>query len=325
VFTCAHYHSHAFVVVVFISSSLQQPNSVSNSQQSLLLSYGILTFNNNDPSCTTDPTERTTSPPSDGSTLDQRLNSDLSLLSLTQQQQQTQSISGIYPIDGVLPSSSSHMFRTLSVSTTNVGENLPGPLRTPRESIFFLDEHLSDQTTTYLLGPPAAILDDTSQTVQSRLSSFNLTSSISRAHLSHIDEEKTSFNDPYALVEPGSDPNIIPSTSANKIRQISPVVAQKSVNYADILVSSPSTMESSEINEQQQFPLSSLIIHAENPTDDTSEQHEDEQQQPQPLVQHRLSTIIYTDIDYHQTRRRDRIAQSAAKAKLDDQTPPFVL
>jgi len=37
------------------------------------------------------------------------------------------------------------------------------------------------------------------------------------------------------------------------------------------------------------------------------------------------STKLYTDIDFHQTQRRDRIVQSAAKAKLEDQTPPFVL
>jgi hypothetical protein len=37
------------------------------------------------------------------------------------------------------------------------------------------------------------------------------------------------------------------------------------------------------------------------------------------------STKLYTDIDFHQTQRRDRIVQSAAKAKLEHQTPPFVL
>ena len=286
------------------SNSLHQANSVSNSQQSLLLSYGIVHFNNND-YVSSDQTERANSPPCDGSTLDQRLNSDLSLVSIPQQQQQQQG-STICPLDSILSSSNAHIFRTLSVSA--IGDNTSGQIRTPHGSILFFDDHLNDQTTTYLLGPPTINNEETLSTNLSRLSSFNLTTAISRPHLSHIDEEKTSANDAYALLEPISSNNSPQSTSTNTLHNSLPI-PDKSLNYADLLLPN----ENSDVNDQQQ------TINSEDTKDEDSSDDEECE------IPELSSTKLYTDIDFHQTQRRDRIVQSAAKAKMEDQTPPFVL
>ncbi|CAF1049680.1 unnamed protein product [Adineta ricciae] len=159
------------------SSSFHHPTSTNNSQQSLLLSYGIVTFNktsvpNNDTEC--------------DSTIDRRLNSDLSLLSTNNQQQP----SNIYSFDSILStssSSSSHIFRTL-------GENVSAHIPTSTGGIILLDENLHDQTTNYLLGPALPLFIN-EETPLSRLSS------ISRSHLSHIIEENITLNDSYTSLE----------------------------------------------------------------------------------------------------------------------------
>jgi hypothetical protein len=247
---------------------IRQSTSPTNSHQSLFLSYGIVTFNKNQLDCL-----------SDGSTIDRRLNSDVSLMSQSHQQQP----SNIYSLDDILSSSSSsHIFRTLSLSTNNIGDNTSGHIRTSHGSIIFFDENCSDQTTNYLLGPPSTtLIDDT-----------NLQKSISRSHLSHIDEEKLLLNDSYALIEPLNLENssLISTESTIVIKP-----SEKSINYTDLLL--PSNTD----DEQQQEFYSS---------DDNNELS---------------STILYTDIDCHQTQRRDRIAKFAAISKIEDQIPPFVL
>lgn len=289
------------------------------------MSYGIVTFNNNNNNNpdlqNNEQNDRPTSPPWDGSAIDRRLNSDLSLVSLNQQQTQP-SIPSVYSFDNVLSSSSSHIFRTLSVSATNIGENLSGSIRTPRGSIILLDEHLNDQTTTYLLGPPTPLSDDSVSTGIPRLSSVNLTHSMSRAHLSHIDEEKNLPVDPYALVEPLAD-----SRSTPFVPMINPVSrTSESVDYADLLpLSSLPVIDHVDPNDH-----STVFVQSDNQIDESNEMpSEDQDEQPQPQQQHtinqRSSSLLYSDIDYHQTRRRDRMAQIAAKAKQDDQTPPFLL
>lgn len=292
-----------------------------------------MTFKNNE-TALNEQSERATSPPLDGSAIDRRLNSDLSLISLNQGSSHQQSVSNIYPLDGVLSSSSAHIFRTLSVSTTNVGDNHSGSMRTPHGSIIFIDEHLNEQTATYLLGPPVAPMSDespsavppsmstaTSTTTLPRLSSFNLTSSMSRSQLSYIDEEKSSHHDPYALVEPLSDPLTIPSSSLITRNLPSANGQQKSVNYADLSI--PVDHPPSEPNE----PSDANGSPNDESREDSTDNHQEDEHLASPTLSsdQRSSTILYTDIDFHQTRRRDRIAQFAAKAKLEDQTPPFVL
>lgn len=291
-----------------------------------------MTFKNNNDTTLNEQSERATSPTLDGSTIDRRLNSDLSLISFNQGSSHQQSISNIYPIDGVHSSTSAHIFRTLSVSATNIGENHSTSMRTPHGSIIFIDDHLNEQTATYLLGPPVSPMSDeptvpptmstsTSTTTIPRLSSFNLTSSMSRSQLSYIDEEKLSNYDPYALVEPLSDPLTIPSSSLITRNFPSTNSQQKSVNYADLSMPiDQSTCETIETNEQNG------LINDEI-KEESNENPDDEQLSSSTMNNNnqRSSTILYTDIDFHQTRRRDRIAQFAAKAKLEDQTPPFVL
>lgn len=270
-----------------------------------------MTFNSND-SNANDQTERAISPPADGSLLDQRLNSDLSVLSISRQQQSSQQqLSNVYPLDSVLSASNAHIFRTLSVSTMNAGDNLSGPLRTPHGSVIFFDEHLNDQTTTYLLGPPPTSSDESLPATLPRLSSFNLSTSISRSHLSHIDEEKISSQDPYALLEPLPDGNTISTISSGNLAKTLVPAPKNSLNYADLQIP---TLEQTESNE----------THSNHPSDDQGE-GSNETQEDEQISKQRPSTILYTDIDFLQTQRRDRIAQFAAKAKLDDQTPPFVL
>lgn len=274
-------------------SSLQQGNSVSNSQQSLLLSYGIVTFNNNNFDLTTnEQSERATSPPSDGSAIDRRLNSDLSLISSNQQQ----TSNGVSTLENVLCSSSSQIFRTLSLSTSNIGDT-NNPFRTSHGSIILLDDHPTDQTTTYLLGPPISLIEEPTS------SSSNLTTSISRAHLTNIDEEKSFSLDPYALVEAVNDS--VSSALLNNVEKTS-----KTVEYAEILP----------VDQTEHGDYSSISLDQNDQKQDSNEFHHDEHDERQ-----RSSTLLYSNIDFNQTHRRDRIAQFAAKAKLDDKTPPFLL
>jgi hypothetical protein len=249
------------------SNSFHQSTSPTNSQQSLFLSYGIVTFNKNQ-------LDYASSLLSDGSTIDRRLNSDISLMSLSHQQQP----SNIYSLDNI---SSSQIFRTLSLSTNNIGDNTSGQIRTSQGSIIFFDENYSDQTTNYLLGSPSTTLIDD-------------TKSISRSHLSHIDEEKLRSNDSYALTEPLNLQNYS-SVSTRLIKS-----SEKSINYTDLLLSSNTD------DEQQQEFYSSDDNNIEEKTE-------------------RSSTIFYTDIDFHQTQRRDRIAANLAIQKIEDKIPPFVL
>ncbi|CAF4226403.1 unnamed protein product [Rotaria sp. Silwood2] len=283
------------------SSSIYQPISNSNSQQSLFLSYGIVTLNKIP--LTTDQTERPSSPLSDVSNIDHRLNSDLSLMSISHQQQ----ASNIYSFDNILSSSSSsQIFRTLSLSTNNIGDNTSGRICTSNGSIIFFDDNLTDQATTYLLGsPPSTLNDDQIQTDLSRVSSINLTTSISRSHLSNINEEKFSSNDSYAFIEPLPIDNT-PLSDLLPVLTKPLLTSEKTINYTDLL------LPSSNIDDEQQ-DLNSI-----DQTIDQSNNLNEEKTE-------RSSTIMYTDIDFHQTERRDRIAQLAAISNSEDKTPPFVL
>lgn len=100
-----------------------QLSSQTDTSTSPLLTYAFVTFNNQD------------------STINCRLNSDLSVLSLTHQQQQP---SNMFSFNHLLSSSSSsHIFRTLSFPANTNADNSNG-------NILIFDE----QPTNYLLGPP---------------------------------------------------------------------------------------------------------------------------------------------------------------------------
>jgi hypothetical protein len=192
-------------------SSFHQPVSSCNSRQSLLLSYGIVTFNsgNNADSMSTDPIDPGSSVNSDGFVGEHRLNSDFSLMSLSYQQQP----SNIFPFEGVLSSASSgsQIFRTLSVPTTNIGDHPSGSFRTSNGNIIFFDEKYSDQPPNYLLGPLMAVVD-----------ADHRRTSICRSHVSQISEETRPIGDSYALVQPLSNhPKTLPKAS--------------DVNYTDLI------------------------------------------------------------------------------------------
>lgn len=282
-------------------SSIPQTMSGSNSQKSLFLSYGIVTLNKIP--LNIDQSERCSSPLSDGSNIDRRLNSDLSIMSGSHQIPASNSSA----FDKILSSSSSSgIFRTLSLSTNNVGDNTSGQICTSRGSIIFLDETLNDQTTTYLLGaPPLPPTEDPIQPNLSRVSSVNLTGSISRTMLSNINEEKISSNDSYAFVEPSSMNNS-PSSNKKPIQTKSSLSSEQSINYTDVLL--PSSTNDDE--QQDSNTIDQINDQLNNFFEEKTE---------------RSSTIIYTDIDFQQTERRDRIAQLAAISKSKTKTPPFVL
>ncbi|CAF0809759.1 unnamed protein product [Adineta steineri] len=264
------------------TSSFHHPTSTSSSQQSLCLSYGIVTFNN--PLLTMNNTELESSLLCDDSTIERRLNSDLSLMSTSHQQQPSNS----YSFSNILSSSSSsHIFRTLSLSTNNTGDN------TSHGNILVLDENVIDQTTNYLLGPaptPSLVLNDDT------INQTNIPTSLSRSYLSHIVEEKSSSNDPYALIEPLTLSNSAIS-SLSTIHNEPSLSSDKSLDYIDLLL--PKNID----DEQRQDFITSDDNHIEQSS----------------------STRLYTDIDFHQTQRRDRIVQFAEISKIDDQTPPFIL
>jgi len=226
-------------------------------------------------------------------------------MSVSHQQQP----SNIYSLNNILSSSSSssspHIFRTLSFPTNNNGDNTSGQILTPHGSIIYFDENSPDQTTTYLLGPPPPLASPDDTTSLSRLSSTNLTTSISRTHLSHIDEEKVSSNDPYALIEPLSLHNS-PVSSLSTSRNKSSLSSEKSIDYVDLLLPSNTGDEQQELNSSD-----------DNNIDQYNALIEEKNEQS--------STILYTGIDFLQTQRRDRIAQFALISKMEDQAPPFVL
>ncbi|CAF2034142.1 unnamed protein product [Rotaria magnacalcarata] len=290
------------------SSSIHQPTSTSNSQQSLFLSYGIITLNKFPLS--SDKIERPSSPLSDGSNIDHRLNSDLSLMSVSHQRQ----ASNIYYNDKILSSSNSRLFRTLSLSTNNIGDNTSGQICTSHSSIIFFDENLNDQTTNYLLGsPPVPSIEDKIQANLSRVSSINLQGSISRSHLSNINEEKLPSHDSYAFIEP-SILNNSPLPNILTIRTKPTLSPEKSINYTDVLLPSSLLLFANNDDEQQQQQESNIV-----------DQHSDQYNNLLDERVERSSTIIYTDINFQQTERRDRIAQLAAISENKDKTPPFVL
>ncbi|CAF1683915.1 unnamed protein product, partial [Adineta ricciae] len=205
------------------------------------------------------------------------------------------------------------IFRNLSVSANNIGDTTSGSIRTPHGSIIFFDENLTDQTTTYLLGLPSVINDETIQANTSRLPSFNLTTSISRPQLSHIDEKEASAHDPYALLEPIPSKNTTPKTSSTTLTNPLPT-SDKSLDYVDLLLPSHVNTETWDNHDQQQ------ASNSDDQIDEANDYEENERENPE-----QSSTKLYTDIDFHQTQRRDRIVQSAARAKKEDQAPPFVL
>ncbi|CAF3293596.1 unnamed protein product [Rotaria socialis] len=288
------------------SSSIHQPTSTSNSQQSLFLSYGIITLNKFPLS--SDKIERPSSPLSDGSNIDRRLNSDLSLMSVSHQRQ----ASNIYSNDKILSSSNSRIFRTLSLSTNNIGDNTSGQICTSHSSIIVFDENLNDQTLNYLLGaPPIPSIEDKISTNLSRVSSINLQGSMSRSHLSNINEEKLPSNDSYAFIEP-SILNNSPLPNIITTRTKPTLSPEKPMNYADVLLPSSSVLFANNDDEQQQ---ESNIV----------DQHSDQYNNLLDEKVERSSTILYTDIDFQQTERRDRIAQLAAISENKDKTPPFIL
>ncbi|CAF3971695.1 unnamed protein product, partial [Rotaria sp. Silwood1] len=172
------------------------------------------------------------------------------------------------------------------------------------------DDNLTDQTTTYLLGSPPLSLpisDEQSQTDLSRVSSYNLPTSISRTHLTNINEEKLPTNDSYAFVEPLSiNNNPLPNLITILTKPL--LTSEKTINYTDLAL--PSTNIDDEPQQQDLNTLDQNIDQINNLNEEKTE---------------RSSTVIYTDIDFHQIERRDRIAQLATISKSEDKTPPFVL
>lgn len=228
----------------------------------------------------------------------------------TQQQGST-----IHSFDYGLSSSSAHIFRTLSVSASNIVD-------TPTGQIIFLDDHVNDHIATYLLGAPPIVHEESNSNNANRPAPSNLATSISRPHLSHIDEEKAPSQDPYALVEPIPRDHPVPVTSPMPVPP--PLSSnEKPIYYADILLptypnSNNSHHDQSESNDQQQ---QCQLMRSE----DGNEENNDMEEQERERKELATSTKLYTDIDFHQTQRRERIVQSGAKAKLEDQAPPFVL
>ena len=215
-------------------------------------------------------------------------------MSISHQQQP----SNIYSLDNILSSStSSQIFRTLSFPTNNLGDNTSGRIRTSQGSIIFFDENYSDQsTTTYLLEQPRIkFVEDTNLPC---LSSVNIPTT------SNITEEQRSTNDAYALIEPLDLEDSPSSCSLTPILTKPSILSEKSVNYTEVAISTNTGDEQNELD----------LSDDNNQSNDLTVGRND-----------RSSAILYTDIDFHQTQRRDRIAQFAAMSKIKDQIPPFVL
>jgi hypothetical protein len=209
--------------------------------------------------------------------------------------------SNIYSLNNILSSSTnSHIFRTLSHSTNNTCDNISSHIRTSNGNIILFDENFSDQPTNYLLELPSKkFVDDTIET--------NLIKSSSRSQLTYNEKDKLRTNDSYALVEPL---NNVENSSLSSLSMVStaPLLSpEKSIHYTDVVLSL-NTGDEQQQQQQQEYSSSD-----ENNNDLIEEKNE------------RSSTLLYTDIDFHQTQRRNRIAQFMTTSKLEEHMPPFVL
>ena len=258
---------------------------------------------------TNDSTELVSILSSDSATIDRRLNSDSSFALNSQQQQR----STIHSYDHSSLPSNTQLFPRLSISSNNIGDTILCPNRTAHYPATGLDEYPNVQITTYLLEQLQNTDSATIQTNASHLFSTNLTTFVPQSQLLHIDKDKSSSNDPYAIVEP------LPKENSPKItllkNSLNPsIVPDQSLHYAELLIPSDLNNEYLDNNEQTQINNLSDRVHEINNFDEQERENNE-----------RLSTKIYADIDFDQTQRYDRIVQSSTKTKLDDQAPPFVL
>ena len=254
----------------FTSSSPTPPSS-------LLLTYAFVTFNSKN-----SPTSLC-----DSASIDRRLNSELSLISLSHQQQP----SNIYSFGNILSSSaSSHIFRTLSFSTNINADNQSTGWRNSNGNIIVFDENLASQTSDCLLGPPSVTIDK----IVPPSSSLMVTN----------EEKQSRNNDCYALLDSNHFEADHPSSSSSVLARPSRI-SDQTVTYSDVLFSTNA-------GDDQQICST---------YDEKSFQFSD----PLEEKSNRTSTIFYTDTDFHQTQRRDRIAQYTTVSKKDEQIPPFLL
>ena len=191
-------------------------------------------------------------------------------------------------LDNILSSStSSHIFRTVSVSTNNVCDNLSSRIRNSNASILVYEETFPEQimtttTTTYLLDPP----------------SMNMTDECLSHSIPSPQPAIQQADDAYSMHEPLTVQ--ISSFSSPPILSINPIVSTEStVQYTDILL----TRDPSD--EAQDYFSSNPPLNEEK--------------------SERSRTFFYANIDYQQTQRRHHIAQYTELSKLNDRLPPFVL
>lgn len=190
-------------------------------------------------------------------------------------------------LDNILSSStsSSHIFRTVSVSTNNVCDNFSGRIRNSNASIIVYEENFPEQTTmtmTYLLDPPMTPMID----------------EIFSNSIPSLQQSNSQIDDSYAMQEPFTVQ--ISSFSSPSIHSINPIYpTEKSVHYTDILLTHNTG------DEQQKYSSSNHPINEEKSD--------------------RSTTFFYANIDYQQTQRRHHLAQYTELSKLNDRLPPFVL
>lgn len=197
----------------FYCSSVYHSTSPSDPHQNLLLSYGIVTFQNNASS------NNQLDHISDGYASECRINSDASLMSITR----PGPLAPKRSLDNILSSStSSHIFRTVSVSTNNVCDNLSGRIRNSNASILVYEESIPEQiitTTTYLLDPP--LMNITDECLSHSIPS-------SQPPIQQTDDAYT-MHEPFTVQ--------ISSFSSPTILSINPMFSTEStVQYTDILL-----------------------------------------------------------------------------------------
>lgn len=171
---------------------------------------------------------------SDGSVIERRLNSDFSVMSASQSPGQ---LSNIVPFENRLgkSSSNSHIFRTLSVSTTNIGDVHANSRLPSHRSFFIFDERsASDQSSNYLLELPRIHSDDSHVRT-----------------IPEINDENRPVNDSYALIQ-----HEIPLLTK-------PLKKTSDVHYTDIVlpVSEPIASNISIVDDDRQTPV--MIFYAD--------------------------------------------------------------
>ncbi|CAF0747140.1 unnamed protein product, partial [Didymodactylos carnosus] len=281
-----------------------QPNSASPSQQSLLLSYGVVTFPSSsdvESNLVIQATQATSM-----NDFEKRFNSDLNLKSNNYFQQQLRQ-------DSISSGSSTQIGPMVGYDGDE--QSIAGKISLPSISSDTASMTTPTLPFTYLIGQPlTTIIDEQASNIYQstpRHSSINL---CHHATLSHIDEEKNC--DPYALTEPVLTPSFSSRSQSLKTPFLRSPPSTK--NNGNTSTTTMNIYYTDLLFPQQSLDNKESYSNHDSPTlteDSTNDSSTDQQK-------------IYTDIDFTETNRRTTSPPQSSEISTQFETgdlAPFCL